>query len=185
MDKLTESRVSYGKREQIKFDIGGLSLNTFGSWLRTMRNRAVRGDHTMTQEEFASELKLHYVKRVKEGDYEDDKVFSKSAVSTWESGGKNAPLQDNEFVEAVARVFGVTTADVLRGSGYDLGPAYESELDEQRRILLEAYDSGNLERMVRIALEAHAKQHSDYSRLASNDSGEATTGSEATTSGRR
>lgn len=143
-------------------------MNTMGNWIRTMREY-----QNKTQEELLADLKREY------------KPVAKSTLSAWETETANPPLQDNAFVEAIARIFNVTVAEVLKGSGYNLGKAYESELDEQRRILLEAYDNGDLERMVRIALEAHAKQHSGYSRLASNDSGEGTVGSEATTSGRR
>jgi transcriptional regulator with XRE-family HTH domain len=149
----------------------------------------MRGTSTMTQDEFAAELKQYYTKPVKESKKgkEEDEEISKSTVSTWENGVKTPPLHDNEFVEAIAKVFSVSVADVLKGSGYDLGPAYESELDEQRRILLEAYDSGDLARLVRIALEAHDKRGQLYSRLESKEDTNTSEGegSTATTSGRR
>jgi transcriptional regulator with XRE-family HTH domain len=140
-----------------------------GLWLRTMRER-----HNKTQEELLADFKREY------------KPVAKSTLSTWENETANAPIHDNLFIEAVARIFNVSVADVLKGSGYDLGPAYQNELDEQRRILLEAFDSGDLAKLVRIALEAHDKRGQLYSRLESKDTdtseGE---GSTATTSGRR
>jgi transcriptional regulator with XRE-family HTH domain len=123
-----------------------------GKWIATMRER-----HNMTQEALLAEFKREY------------KPVAKSTLSAWENETATPPVQDNQFVEAVARIFKVSGADVLKGSGYNLGQAYESELDEGRRLLLEAYDSGDLARMVKIALEAHARQHQNYSHLESTD----------------
>lgn len=143
-------------------------MNTMGAWIRTMRER-----QNLTQEELLAAFKREY------------KPVAKSTLSAWETETANPPLQDNTFVEATARIFNVSVAEVLKGSGYNLGTAYESELDEGRRLLLEAYDNGDLERLVTMALEAH-KQRLGYSRLASSD---ATTdeslGNEATASRRR
>jgi transcriptional regulator with XRE-family HTH domain len=110
-------------------------LNQMGSWIRTMRER-----HRMTQEDFIEALKHYYGKGI-----------AKSTLSGWEGGQKNPPIEDSAFISALAKVFSVTTAEVLQGSGYELGAAYEG-LDEPRRRLLEAYDSGDLERLVRLAL---------------------------------
>jgi transcriptional regulator with XRE-family HTH domain len=143
--------------------------NSFGAWIRQTRD-----EKHMTRDELIEALKGY------------GKTVAPSTLTSWEKGDVNAPIHDSEFVEVIAKVFGVSVADVLRGSGYDLGPAYEAELDEQRRILLEAYDNGDLERLVRMALEAHAKRAQTYSRLEAKDTdtneGE---GSAATTAGRR
>lgn len=144
-------------------------MNQMGSWIRTMRER-----HNKTQEELMADLKREY------------KVVAKSTLSTWENETANPPIHDNAFVEAVAKIFNVTVAEVLKGSGYKLGQAYESELDEGRRLLLEAYDSGDLERLVTMALEAHRQQRLGYSRLTSNDTtDDESFGNEATASRRR
>jgi transcriptional regulator with XRE-family HTH domain len=126
---------------------GEFPLNQMGSYIRTMRDR-----HHMNQDDFIDALKHAYGKGI-----------AKSTLSGWESGQKNPPIEDNNFIEALATIFSVTTADVLKGSGYNLGPAYE-ELDEQRKRLLAAYDSGDLERLVRVALskldeETEAQAH--------------------------
>lgn len=114
-----------------------------------MRERA-----HMTQDEFATALHQAY-----------GKAFAKSTISGWELGNKNPPIEDNEFINALARVFNVSPADVLKGSGYELGEAY-GDLDEARRRLLEAYDSGDLERLV---IEALRKKGLAHSRLESDD----------------
>jgi transcriptional regulator with XRE-family HTH domain len=142
-------------------------LNTMGSWIRTMRER-----HNLKQEELLEAFKREY------------KPVAKSTLSAWETETANPPIHDNAFVEAVARIFNVTEAEVLKGSGYNLGQAYESELDEGRRLLLEAYDNGDLERLVAMALEAH-RQRVGYSRLASNDTTDDESTGSATTASRQ
>jgi transcriptional regulator with XRE-family HTH domain len=160
---------------------GENQLNTFGGWLKTMRNRTIRGDHTMTQDEFAAELKQYYSK----SSSEDNKPLSKAAVSTWESGAKNPPLGDKDFIDAVARIFDVTGADVLKAAGYNLGPAYEAELDEQRKRLLAAYDSGDLERLVRVALSRLDEQGEAQAHRLGMDGDEDTGPADVTRAARR
>lgn len=122
-----------------------------------MRERA-----RLTQDELIEQLSAHY------------KEIAKPTISSWENGRANPPIEDNTFIEALAIIFNVTVADVLKGSGYNLGVAYE-DLDDARRRLLEAYDSGDLERLVREALmEWDKKERSQRLDADGDDSADVT-----------
>lgn len=142
-------------------------MNTLGKWIRQKRQ-----DKHLTLEEFLEELKVYY------------KAVGRSTLSAWENGETNPPIHDNEFAEALARIFSVSVADVLKGAGFELGAAYE-ELDEQRRRLLEAYDSGDLERLVRVALSKLDAQHESQSHRLEMDGDEGTGSADATREARR
>lgn len=147
---------------------GEFPLNQMGSYIRTMRER-----HHMNQDDFIDALKHAYGKGI-----------ARSTLSGWESGQKNPPLEDNGFIEALATIFNVTVADVLKGSGYNLGPAYE-ELDEQRKRLLAAYDSGDLERLVRVALSRLDEQSESHAHRLGMDGDEDTGPADVTRAARR
>lgn len=136
-----------------------MSANTFGQWIRQMRE-----SRHMTREDLIAALKAR------------GKTVAHSTLTTWEHEGANPPIHDPEFVQTIASVFNVTGAEVLMGAGFSLGPAYEG-LDEDQKLLLMAYESGDLERLIRTALMAKDKQGGggDYSRLATTENDESKT----------
>lgn len=142
-------------------------MNNFGAWIRQMRD-----GRNITREELVQALK------------ERGKPVAPSTLTSWEKGDVNAPIHDNQFVEVIAQIFDVSVAEVLKGAGFDLGAAYEG-LDEPRRRLLEAYDSGDLERLVRLALIELDKNKGRTHRLDVDDDEGADSASDVTRAARR
>jgi transcriptional regulator with XRE-family HTH domain len=144
-------------------------VNRFGAWIREQRD-----SRQMTREDLIAALKGY------------GKTVAPSTLTTWEQGGSNAPIHDNEFVEAIARIFGLPVVEVFRGAGYAVD-AYP-ELDEARQLILAAFDSGDLGRLVRVAIEELDKKEAHrYERLesSSNDTETGAGTADAAATGRR
>lgn len=109
-------------------------MQSLGKWIRTQRKREGH-----SQESLAALLK------------ERGQDFSPSTISWWEQGRTNPPVHDVTFIRALAEVFNTTDAEVLRGAGYDL--PFPDNLDERQQKLLAAYERGDLQEIMRIALD--------------------------------
>lgn len=108
-------------------------MQSLGKWIQTQRKR-----EGLSQEALAVLLK----------EYGQD--FSPSTISWWERGQTNPPVHDVAFIHALSEIFRTTEADVLRGAGYNI--PFPDNLDERQKNLLAAYERGDLQEMMRIAL---------------------------------
>lgn len=107
-----------------------------------------------------------------------------SAIAWWETEGK-PPADDAELMHILSDFFKTPYIDVLRIAGFDIP---YPELDEARQLILAAFDSGDLGRLVRVAIEELDKKDAHrYERLESsaNDAETGTDTAGATATGRR
>lgn len=109
-------------------------MQSLGKWIQTQRKR-----EGLSQEALVALLKEH------------GQDFSPSTISWWEREQTNPPVHDVAFIRALADIFKTTDAEVLRGAGYHL--PFPDNLDERQQKLLAAYERGDLQEMMRIALD--------------------------------
>lgn len=108
-------------------------MQSLEKWIQTQRKQI-----GVSQEALAALLK----------DYGQD--FSPSTISWWERNQTNPPVHDVAFIHALAEIFRTTDAEVLRGAGYDI--PFPDSLDDRQKKLLAAYERGDLQEIMRIAL---------------------------------
>ena len=91
------------------------------NWLRQLREHVGLD----TQEELAAQLQL------------EGFSFTRAAVSHWENGRYNPPLNDAEFRKALAKVLKVSQSELLRLAGFEVEKGDHSEAGEKAAHLID------------------------------------------------
>lgn len=93
---------------------------TFGDFIRTKRKQK-----NLTQADLLRELVARGVK-----------AYTDTVVTHWERNRAMPPINDPQFVQALADILGVTEAEILEAAGFNLDTGAPGELPEEIVALL-------------------------------------------------